>query len=623
MVIHDFDVTLDRTIVEDLLKTHLENNEVRVRISVANVLQAYAKIYGVSVWFKFQHDLIDIIQSNIERSDPDPEWILATRKQTTLRHDTEGWNSLDSAVQTIQRIVEGMSVGNGQNQFPLTIEFIELIYTLLKHKNRFVRDSTFRLIDSLFHGAVESLSIFPFAQKISEYLSNGLVDEWGHVVLAASLATRSLLILLKKEAQKNSMKSRLKTRDLIKIYTNQMKKNKSNEIENPNNNNSNFVFGQVVEILIPYLCLNRYTIQDGIRNYNIQTWKMLVFDEGPLLVSDFISTIVPVYIEQTQSLIEIQRESAVYCVGELFKKVQIDSADKKFQTSLLDSLKLSLIDHSWPIRDAACSSISNYINSNVCQQSEIDQIFAILKQRLFDNVRAIRESAALALSDLVLKYPTYYDSLLNFSLLTLPSVLNQPVDEHINPNVENIFGKSAKLARDNDPLLHVNQQIFSCECHASSHTCKSHFIRDPEPWEMTDGSIILITNLILKNVPSFLNQFVPILTSTLNNLNPTFNKHEILVSYIWLQMIKIIQTVGVEAFQPFWVSLINPCILSLKSQSKLSQVNSSNFIKELFKFYGKEKVEHYLTADEISLVNCIQKLAGKVETTVLFSHKFY
>ena len=56
----------------------------------------------------------------------------------------------------------------------------------------------------------------------------------------------------------------------------------------------------VLSLLLPRLCLNRYYLAEGVRIYSQETWVLTVGQNGKSLVEDNIDNFVKYYIECTQ-----------------------------------------------------------------------------------------------------------------------------------------------------------------------------------------------------------------------------------------------------------------------------------------------------------------------------------
>ena len=75
-----------------------------------------------------------------------------------------------------------------------------------------------------------------FAEKLVPLVAAGLGDNWSQVRYASSLCGRSFFLVIKNVEDQSS-------------------------------------YNQFNEALIPRMCLNRYYVAEGVRNYSIETWR--------------------------------------------------------------------------------------------------------------------------------------------------------------------------------------------------------------------------------------------------------------------------------------------------------------------------------------------------------------
>ena len=73
----------------------------------------------------------------------------------------------------------------------------------------------------------------------------------------------------------------------------------------------------VLSLLLPRLCLNRYYLAEGVRIYSQETWVLTVGQNGKSLVEDNIDNFVKYYIECTQVMF-LEPES-VYLIPKILK----------------------------------------------------------------------------------------------------------------------------------------------------------------------------------------------------------------------------------------------------------------------------------------------------------------
>jgi hypothetical protein len=86
------------------------------------------------------------------------------RLDLVVKHDTEGWKALETAVQTLYKMISGIGKPFCANMTPY---LIELVLSFLSHKNRFVREIGSLVTDYSF-GQVRSLADTPI--QASEFV---------------------------------------------------------------------------------------------------------------------------------------------------------------------------------------------------------------------------------------------------------------------------------------------------------------------------------------------------------------------------------------------------------------------------------------------------------------------
>lgn len=139
-------------------RANLEHPEARVRLAVAETLEALSKADGAKIYEAVKDELLSSIYTNFDRT--------ATEKATTddmgdvaaaqdrsslfrdkpkknpelaqIRHDTEGWRSLETSFSALQKIMGGLK---GDFVPYLNEEILSLIYRSVNHTNRFVRET--------------------------------------------------------------------------------------------------------------------------------------------------------------------------------------------------------------------------------------------------------------------------------------------------------------------------------------------------------------------------------------------------------------------------------------------------------------------------------------------------
>ncbi|XP_049849043.1 uncharacterized protein LOC126317111 isoform X1 [Schistocerca gregaria] len=516
-------------VLQDAVSNCLEDSDLTVRHAVADLLDVMTRAYGPVVWERFKHSLLLIIEKNLERPE---EAVIRTDTGNLVHlylHDTQGYKALESAVRSIKNIARALGPKfSSQISYP----FLNLVNKLLCHQNRFVRETAFGILEVSFESVMTDEQILEYTSRAAEFLSLGLVDPWGHVVLATSRAMSALGLKLSSLAKKE--------------YETQFKKSVSDGTILTTLDQDCIARGAremlhvFLQNCLPYAYFNRHSPATGICNQSRRVWSILTHSQGRQLVSTYIRETVDTLFFLMQSDVDTQREMACRAVQELFEGFSQDTHDPAYlilQTRLTEFWKLFeplLTDRSWAVREDACHA-SQYIFSYLTK-TQIEKLYQILLERNVDSFSSIREAAAASLSKLVLAHPSYLPLLVDRLNALLPSILSQPDDLHIVPSVESSFGPITKRAHDNDPSVHVNQACFLCE-HTSPSDPSEHSVRPPEPWEKTHGAIYLISALYRQwNDQVTLSAHLSELASILSRFKRNFSRVDLFMSTTWQQL---------------------------------------------------------------------------------------
>lgn len=142
---------------------------------------------------------------------------------------------------------------------------LEVIEKSIAHLNRFVREISYFVINAILETSVgiETTEYLPrfnaFAEKLVPLIAKGLGDNWSQVRYASSLCARSFFMVIKNcERQED--------------------------------------YHQFNQALIPRMCLNRYYVAEGVRNYSIETWRQVFGDRGKQVVCEMADSIAEYYI---------------------------------------------------------------------------------------------------------------------------------------------------------------------------------------------------------------------------------------------------------------------------------------------------------------------------------------
>lgn len=213
------------------------------------------------------------------------------------------------------------------------------------------------------------------------------------------------------------------------------------------------------------MCLNRYYVAEGVRNYSLETWKMVVEDKGIDLVLANAEPICKFYISQCLADNHAVREAACHCIAEICTKVaNVDPEPfRPFIDELLGTLIECFKDQSWPVRDVACTSCGKFVQRFPEESSaRKEELFQLWIAHLSDNIASVREHSAMALVDAMDAYEEEVVALIKDELKNnlMKAKNDQQTESHKHAGLSNTstYGVSAPIEEEK----HSNQQVFSC-----------------------------------------------------------------------------------------------------------------------------------------------------------------
>eukprot|EP00010_Vexillifera_abyssalis_P001453 CAMPEP_0201560856 /NCGR_PEP_ID=MMETSP0173_2-20130828/78487_1 /ASSEMBLY_ACC=CAM_ASM_000268 /TAXON_ID=218659 /ORGANISM="Vexillifera sp., Strain DIVA3 564/2" /LENGTH=459 /DNA_ID=CAMNT_0047975319 /DNA_START=765 /DNA_END=2144 /DNA_ORIENTATION=- len=423
--------------------------------------------------------------------------------------------------------------------------------------------------------------------RLAAGCARGLADNWSQVRFAASVATRTLFEQLPDE----------KILHQRGYYA----------------------------LLLPRMCLNRYYLAQGVRIYSIESWRRVVGQQGKTMLVRYIGEVVAYYAQSSKADNHAVREAACHCIAELALRVDHDAV-RPFVEKLIPPLMDCFKDASWPVRDAACTACAQFVSAfpkecECANQGQLLQdLYALWFAHLSDNIQSVRQNTAQALAGFVLKaYPEKaLARIIPVIDALLPMAHKQCADSKLNASLENVstFGvaKAKKIARDNDPALHTNQQVYSCGSLAPKLKrgagCMDHgFSREKQPWEESDGAVFLIGELARSDHQQAKKlvtaEFKGSSAATSSTTTKTCYLDEIInlikirhfAHYfyfhvtIWNALTLISQSLGPTAFRPFFQKLLDDLKMALDETvptHKLAKHAATQFASSLNKLYAPD-----------------------------------
>ena len=538
----------------------LQHQEVRVRNEAGELLGVLCKLRGNKIYEQCQENLLELLRGDLQRhiesdSGTDDTSSSAKLSKDKIFHESAGWRFLETTMKCLRCMIEGC--GKSFNPF-ITQELLDILFSSLVHTNRFVRETGFNVCAAIVVcGSNTDLecgnSIEKYGDQLAQHFAKGLADNWSQVRLASSVATRSFLTSFPAE-------------DDCKKY---------------------------FPALVPRLCLNRYYIAEGVRIYSQETWRLVCKENGKEIVEKYISDVVKYYVEATQADNHAVREAACACISELATKID-PNVVRTFVPTLLDALLECFQDDSWPVRDAACVACGNFILAFASlAQNKQQLLYNLFLANLRDPIPSVREGAGAALA----KYVKAFEG------VVLPIVLKEIEDglaevEKQPENADKFVGLDkrpvqfgvAKNIRDESDKRHTDQQMYSCGSLApkmgrgSRGGCSdAKFRRPSEPWERSDGSIYLMSELS-QYYPQEISKLFPSVIAALSHRQ--YSQHLIFLETVCKQLPKIAKGIGKRLFKMHLETFISFIFEAVTCDVQLTAAAGEDCLVQLGKFLG-------------------------------------
>ncbi|KAA0190494.1 Armadillo type fold, partial [Fasciolopsis buskii] len=473
-----------------VLECH-DNYEFRVRIAAGQLMGTMCHRQGLPMFAKFLPSVIRGVIENLERAPDAPatetesalrELIVAkerdvnmSRSSLSIFHDTAGWKHLETWMKCLQQMVVNLTPDDFI-QIERS-EILDLIFKAVHHVNRFVRETGYDVLATMIRGQVcysDPNTDNCRYVDVARQLAVGLSDNWSQVRFAASKATRTFF-----------------------------------EMDPPPGHQTE----EVLAILLPPMCLNRYYVAEGVRIYSQDTWCRVTKGEGRKLISSYLESALDYYIQQSDADNHAVREAACASIAESVAKLD-SSLLLPHIGKLLNALFVCFDDESWPVRDAACTALGTLISVLPAATKENgypDLMAERFLRNLSDSIPSVRDGAAYSIARILNATgdPHLVAMYTNYIREKLAEVANQPAESHGSesarihskgPGVSHVIARSGADAHDQ---RHTNQVMYSCGslapklqkgrkaggCHDGLHQ------RESEPWECADGAVRLVGQL--------------------------------------------------------------------------------------------------------------------------------
>ena len=528
-----------------ILNNNMEHAEPRVRSLVAQAVGAYAR-YSTSLlnWLhsssgdtndeaernKLQlaiehaqigrrnlHAAILLsLKSHLDMKEPSRENNPSTASDGAL-DDTTGWRALETNLHALASYVDGCvgkkngGAGSYVNEEAALFDCTDsswflsgLKYCCVVHVNRHVRAAAAAVLGVLIKSCMRSRDPAhedflvdedsPFRLVLKETLKGTLADNWSQVRMAGSVLCRRFV------------------RALVKIC-----KARYGDVDDEENEDLTlfeYAAGDLVPLLLPRMCLNRFYLAQGVKLYSQETWREVFggADEDGLhasgesrggggigAVARNAAPLCRYYSKMCDADNHAVREAGCQGVAELAQKVGQHPLYAEYLSPyvnmLLQALLMCFHDESWPVRDEACLACGTFCIAYVEEcRPELPTLFERWTEQLTDQIWSVREDAAVALGDAVTAYgPDMLEKVLPIIRKSLPAAKEQPA-----------MSREEYKRLQNDIEAHTGNQVYSCgslapklrKGGAGRIGCSSCLVNRPkQPWEATDGVIYLLREL--------------------------------------------------------------------------------------------------------------------------------
>jgi hypothetical protein len=544
-----------------LVRDNLEHWEPRVRINMAKLIGALARLDLVWATAQFTPLVVESVQCNLTRS-PDFEETgfedvddnvsingmesptggsqAGTPRTPSTPHrldDVSGWKALESSLSAFKYILRGARESfltakeDGSFQY-LTPEIFEIVSTkAVFHINRHVRLVGLDILTALCEVAPVGFLDQHRTQITAVVLKcivRGMQDNWSQVRYAACITTRAFLMKLQDPVREE-------------------------------------YFGA----LVPRICLNRYFVAERVQKHSQETWRMVMGDRGREVVAKYVKEIVDYYIEMTSHSV---REAACHCIAELATKVD-KNAVRPHVPRLLEALLFSFRDPSFLVRDAACLASSQFVVAFPEESRDaLEQLYELWIDHLADEIWSLREDAAIALGNVMRAYgKDAVDRVAPIAEDFIERAKKQPAmsqhehDEHCKAHKQ-----------------HTSKQAFSC-CSFEPINDQRHENREKQPWEHTDGAIYLVRELCAV-APEVGVRLLPAVADVA--ILRHFPQTATLQETVWKQLPLMCEALGKRVFKQYLELFLDPLVFTLQGSNRLAKFAAGDCVAQLSRQIG-------------------------------------
>lgn len=392
-------------------------------------------------------------------------------KRITGLHESEGWRSLETSMASLAGFVRGAGhkYESGRD--------LDLLINCTHHVNRFVREYAYKsLADIFMYGGPLNEGV---RKKALPILKKGLADNWSQVRYVSSVATRTFF-------------------------------------QNPG-----FDLDEAAPFILPYMCLNRHYVAEGVKLYSLESWKLLFPQGGIVHLMKILEVLVDELVLNTNAPNHAVREAACKCVSELANYIagtpEVPSPFRAYFedaiiTKLIDALLSALIDESWPVRDyaaLACGHFSRAFPKEFAMKK--NDLLPSMYHGLGDNIPSLRKNMGQSLAAIAKAFEIEEEILLECDM-NLENIRFQTA-ESASFSQYTPSGPFSVPKKRTEPVKHedyepegrfVDQVMYSCGSSAPRNFKKPIFFktfddnggcmncldaREHQPWETAEGGI--------------------------------------------------------------------------------------------------------------------------------------
>jgi len=455
--------------LSDIVNANVEHVEPRVRSLVAQTVGSYA-LYATSLlnWIGSSDDIsidekkllkeaidkaqlgrkvihsaiLNSLKSHLEMKEPSRDDNPSAASDGAL-DDTTGWRALETNLHALASYIDGCVGKAGSENYiggsyiaeeiGLFVEGKDDNYTwflssfqhcCVVHVNRHVRAAAAAVLGVLVKACMRSLDVSHqdllvnndslFRLGLKESLKSTLADNWSQVRMAGSVLCRRFV------------------RALLKIHASKSEEDKDDDEEELTE--FEYATDDLVPMLLPRMCLNRFYLAQGVKLYSQETWRLVFGANNPHSPDELHSSeeekggggmgavarsaapLCRYYTKMCDADNHAVREAGCQGVAELAQKVGSNPLYAEYLSpyvTMLLQVSISLYiamaapnnlshffiycskallmcfhDESWPVRDEACLACGTFCLAYADEcLPELPTLFERWTEQLTDQVR--------------------------------------------------------------------------------------------------------------------------------------------------------------------------------------------------------------------------------------------